>query len=208
MVLIRSSAIVVTTNANIGSLRRRWVLRRPFECYSLAATGEQYSARYSRSQKLASSKFPTLSDSLTCQLSQSVQTSCALLGLGLSGVILAFVTHHKYVFFACCVVMTTFVGVMVSVQPGQTAKAASSVALISGSCGIIECASRSLLPLSCPDEDIGAAIGILGTFGFGSSSVASRCLASTCPTVRLIQGSCHVCGNLDFEVEVYTPRKD
>ncbi|KAL6242206.1 hypothetical protein RBB50_010754 [Rhinocladiella similis] len=103
----------------------------------------------------------------------SVQTSCALLGLGLSGVILAFVTHHKYVFFACCVVMTTFVGVMVSVQPGQTAKAASSVALISGSCGIIECASRSLLPLSCPDEDIGAAIGILGTFGFGSSSVAT-----------------------------------
>ncbi|KAJ9635695.1 hypothetical protein H2204_005655 [Knufia peltigerae] len=62
---------------------------------------------------------------------------------------------------------------MVSVQPGQTSKAATFVALISGSCGIIESASRSLLPLSCPDEDIGSAIGILGTFGYGSSAVAT-----------------------------------
>lgn len=40
--------------------------------------------------------------------------------------------------------------------------------------GLFESASRSLLPLSCPDEDIGAAIGVLGTVGYASAAVASK----------------------------------
>ncbi|KAK6364724.1 hypothetical protein LTS17_011829 [Exophiala oligosperma] len=39
--------------------------------------------------------------------------------------------------------------------------------------GLFESASRSLLPLSCPDEDIGAAIGVLGTVGYASAAVAT-----------------------------------
>lgn len=74
--------------------------------------------------------------------------------------------------------MTACVGATASVEPGQTAKASTFIALGSVALGIIETASRSLLPLSCPDEDIGSAIGIVGTCGYGGSAVASTRNAS------------------------------
>jgi len=91
----------------------------------------------------------------------------------MGGFIVTFTSYHKYTLMVCATIMTAFVGAMAAVQPGETSMASTFIALMSASCGIIETASRSLLPLTCPDEDIGAAIGILGTAGYGSSAVAS-----------------------------------
>lgn len=51
--------------------------------------------------------------------------------------------------------------------------------ITSFSIGIVEVAARALMPLSCPDEDIGAALGVLGSVGFATAAVASKWTTNT-----------------------------
>lgn len=105
---------------------------------------------------------------------KSVQTSCTLLGMFLGGVILSYKIHHKYVLVAACTILTAMCGSMASVHSGQTVRGCTLIAFAGASIGVIETASRSLLPLSCPDEDIGAALGVLGTIGYAAAAIASK----------------------------------
>jgi hypothetical protein len=66
------------------------------------------------------------------------------------------------------------VGGMVGVQPGSEALSCTLIAFAGFAVGLIEVSSRSLLPMSCPDEDIGAALGTLGAVGFTVASIASK----------------------------------
>lgn len=97
-----------------------------------------------------------------------------------AGFIFTYLQYHKYVLIFACVMLTTFAGAMSSVGPGETAKACALLTFACFGIGLIESASRSLLPLTCPDEDIGAALGVLGTIGYACAAVASKSLP--CPT--------------------------
>lgn len=94
--------------------------------------------------------------------------------MGLSGVIIRYLPYHKQFLILSCIILTAFTGALASVQPGETAKASTLMAFAGLGLGLIESASRSLLPLSCPDEDIGSAIGVLGTVGYACAAVASK----------------------------------
>jgi hypothetical protein len=74
-------------------------------------------------------------------------------------------------------------GAMAAMQPGDEALGCSLMAFAGFAIGVIETASRTLLPLTCPDEDIGAAIGVLGLVGYASASVASMSLSHILPSL-------------------------
>ncbi|KAK6386262.1 hypothetical protein LTS17_001837 [Exophiala oligosperma] len=62
---------------------------------------------------------------------------------------------------------------MAGVQPYGQALSCTMIALAGFSVGLVETASRSLLPMSCPDEDLGAALGALGCLGFTTASIGT-----------------------------------
>ncbi|KAL5362255.1 fungal trichothecene efflux pump [Aspergillus floccosus] len=69
--------------------------------------------------------------------------------------------------------LLAFAGAMVSANPGQEAKGIALIFMACFSVGIIETCSFALLPLSLPTEDIGAALGALGSIRSGGASVAT-----------------------------------
>lgn len=70
--------------------------------------------------------------------------------------------------------LAAFCGSMASVHPGDDKKGPALVTFIMLPIGIIEVGARALLPLTCPDEDIGAALGALGSIGYACASVGSQ----------------------------------
>lgn len=62
---------------------------------------------------------------------------------------------------------------MVSIKPGQEAKGIGLMFMACYSVGIVETCSLALAPLALPSEDIGAALGALGSIRSGGASVAT-----------------------------------
>ena len=62
---------------------------------------------------------------------------------------------------------------MVSINPGDEAKGVGLMFMACYSVGIVETCSLALAPLALPSEDIGAALGALGSIRSGGAAVAT-----------------------------------
>lgn len=111
---------------------------------------------------------------MSLTLEQSLQGLTTLAGMFSAGLLVHFLPWHRITLVCATALLVTFCGAMLSIKPGEQVKAGFAMGLASYSIGIIEVVARALLPLSCPDEDIGAAIGLLGSIGFGAAAVASK----------------------------------
>jgi hypothetical protein len=80
--------------------------------------------------------------------------------------------------------LLTFSAAMVSISPGQEAKGVGLMFMACFSVGIVETCSLSLAPLGLPSEDIGAALGALGSIRSGGATVATA-IYSTILTNKL-----------------------
>lgn len=80
---------------------------------------------------------------------------------------------------------------MTSVGPEDKAKGIALMTMACLSVGVIETASLSLAPLSCPPEDLGVALGTLGSIRSAGGSICSErpplpCKTSPCPIDSLV----------------------
>jgi hypothetical protein len=71
-----------------------------------------------------------------------------------------------------CAGLLAFTAAMVSVQPSTETRAVTFMFLACCSVGIVETCSLSLAPLTCPSEDLGSAVGVLGSIRSAGASVA------------------------------------
>lgn len=81
--------------------------------------------------------------------------------------------HHRWILIASTISLTAFSAAMVSVNLDDRAKGIAFMLLACFSVGIIETASLSLAPLTCPPEDLGVALGTLGSIRSAGGSICS-----------------------------------
>ena len=62
---------------------------------------------------------------------------------------------------------------MASLEPGTQARGVALLFMAGFSLGVVETASLALAPLSCLSEDIGVALGTLGSIRSAGGAVAS-----------------------------------
>jgi hypothetical protein len=82
-----------------------------------------------------------------------------------------YIKQTRYILIASTVTLTAFAAAMVSVGVGESAKGVGLLFVTSFAFGIIETASLSLAPLSCPPEDLGLALGTLGSIRSAGGSI-------------------------------------
>src|ERR1700733_10714989 len=99
--------------------------------------------------------------------------SATLLGQMTGGVLCQYIKRSRWILITWCTMLTIFSASMVSIQPGQQSKGIGLMFMACYSVGVIETCSLSLAPLSCATEDIGAALGALGSIRSGGASVAT-----------------------------------
>ncbi|KAJ5697826.1 hypothetical protein N7488_011510 [Penicillium malachiteum] len=99
--------------------------------------------------------------------------SACLLGQVVGGVLCRYIKRSRWILMAGCASLLTFSAAMVSIEPGEQAKGIGLMFSACFSVGIIETCSLSLAPLTLPTEDIGAAVGALGSIRSGGASAAT-----------------------------------
>ena len=106
---------------------------------------------------------------------QSVLGIGTVVGQGIGGALVHyFRRHHRLILIVSTAALTAFSAAMVSVNPGDRAKGIALMLMACFSVGIIETASLTLAPLSCPPEDLGVALGTLGSIRSAGGSICSR----------------------------------
>lgn len=83
------------------------------------------------------------------------------------------IKKSRYILIASTVSLLAFSAAMVSIQPGQEAKGVGLMFMACFMVGIVEICSLALAPLALPSEDIGAALGALGSIRSAGASVAT-----------------------------------
>lgn len=99
--------------------------------------------------------------------------SATLIGQVTGGILCKYIPRSRWILIAGCVSLLAFSASMVSVNPHQEAKGIGLMFMACFSIGIIETCSLALAPLALPTEDIGAALGALGSIRSGGASVAT-----------------------------------
>ncbi|KAH6714953.1 fungal trichothecene efflux pump [Leptodontidium sp. 2 PMI_412] len=99
--------------------------------------------------------------------------SATLIGQMVGGVLCRYVPRSRLILIISCVSLTAFSAAMVSVGPGDETKGIALMFMACFSVGIIETCSLALAPLACASEDLGAALGALGSIRSGGASVAT-----------------------------------
>lgn len=89
----------------------------------------------------------------------------------MGGVLYRYCKWHRTILILSSAILAAFCGAMSAVQPGDDVMGPALVSFVMIPIGIIEVGARALLPLTCPDEDIGAALGALGSIGYACASV-------------------------------------
>lgn len=100
-------------------------------------------------------------------------------GLGVAGPLIKYVRYHKYTFVFVNALMTIIAGAMTTLEPGQESKGIGLIFTAVFAAGFIECGSIVLIPFSCPDEDLGTALGVLGSVRSAISCVGGRLVQIT-----------------------------
>lgn len=98
--------------------------------------------------------------------------SC-LVGQLVGAVLCRFIKKSRWILITGCVGLVAFSASMVSIKPLQETKAVGLMFMACFWTGIVETCSLSLAPLSLPTEDIGGALGALGSIRSGGASVAT-----------------------------------
>lgn len=104
--------------------------------------------------------------------------SSTLAGQLIGSAILRIIPKTRWLSITSCAFMIAFSAAMVSVQPGQQAKAVGILFMLGFFVGVIEIASLSLLPITCPTKDIGSALGALGSIRSSGAAVATAIYSS------------------------------
>jgi MFS family permease len=99
--------------------------------------------------------------------------SGALAGQVSGGVLCTYIKKSRYILIFGCLGLLSFSAAMVSIQPGQEAKGIALMFMDTWSLGVVETCSLALAPLALPTEDIGAALGALGSIRSAGASVAT-----------------------------------
>jgi MFS family permease len=99
--------------------------------------------------------------------------SATLLGQMTGGVLCTYIKKSRYILIASCLSLLAFSASMVSIGVGDERKGVALMFMACYSVGIIETCSLALAPLALPTEDIGAALGALGSIRSGGASVAT-----------------------------------
>lgn len=127
-----------------------------------------------------------------------------LMGQVLGATMCQYIKKSRYILIGSCVSLLAFSAAMVSIGPGQESKGVGLMFMACFSVGVIEACSLSLgeyqysckerngrmltmisAPLALPSEDIGAALGALGSIRSGGASVATAIYVSImCSLVR------------------------
>jgi len=99
--------------------------------------------------------------------------SATLLGQVVGAVLCQYIPKSRYILIFACACLLSFSAAMVSIRPGEQAKGIGLMFMACFSVGIIETCSLALAPLACKTEDLGAALGALGSIRSGGASVAT-----------------------------------
>jgi MFS family permease len=99
--------------------------------------------------------------------------SATLLGQIVGGALSQYIPKTRYILIISCLSLTAFSASMVSLGPGDETNGIALMFMACFSVGIIETASLALAPLACASEDLGAALGALGSIRSGGASVAT-----------------------------------
>ncbi|KAK3116460.1 hypothetical protein LTR53_003186 [Teratosphaeriaceae sp. CCFEE 6253] len=98
--------------------------------------------------------------------------SC-LIGQVLGAVLCRYVKKSRYILIGGTLSLLAFSAAMMSIKPGDEAKGVGLMFMACFSVGIVETCSLALAPLALPSEDIGAALGALGSIRSGGAAVAT-----------------------------------
>lgn len=120
--------------------------------------------------------------------------SC-LLGQICGGILCRYIKKSRYILIGGTLSLLAFSAAMVTINPGEQSKGVGLMFMACFSVGIVETCSLALAPLALPSEDIGAALGALGSIRSGGASVA---------TVRLDED---LCFSSDSMLNVYRYRR-
>ncbi|KIM99947.1 hypothetical protein OIDMADRAFT_42845 [Oidiodendron maius Zn] len=99
--------------------------------------------------------------------------SATLIGQIVGGVLCQYIPKSRYILICSCISLTVFSAAMVSLRPGDETNGIALMFMACFSVGIIETCSLALAPLACASEDLGAALGALGSIRSGGASVAT-----------------------------------
>jgi multisubunit Na+/H+ antiporter MnhG subunit len=99
--------------------------------------------------------------------------SATLLGQIVGGFLCQYIPKSRWILIGSCLSLTAFSAAMVSLKPGQQTNGIALMFMACFSVGIIETCSLALAPLACASEDLGAALGALGSIRSGGASVAT-----------------------------------
>lgn len=83
------------------------------------------------------------------------------------------ITRTRLILMFITLMLIAFSGAMVDIHVGDRAKGAAFMFCSTFTVGVLETCVLSLAPLTCHPEDIGAALGALGSIRNGGSSIAS-----------------------------------
>ncbi|KAK5689220.1 hypothetical protein LTR17_026422 [Elasticomyces elasticus] len=98
--------------------------------------------------------------------------SC-LIGQVIGAVLCQYIKKSRYILIGGTLCLLSFSAAMVSIKPGEEAKGVGLMFMACFSVGIVETCSLALAPLALPSEDIGAALGALGSIRSGGAAVAT-----------------------------------
>ncbi|KAK0854847.1 hypothetical protein LTR91_017753 [Friedmanniomyces endolithicus] len=98
--------------------------------------------------------------------------SC-LIGQVSGAVMCQYIKKSRYILIGGTLSLLAFSAAMVSIGPGDETRGVALMFMACFSVGIVETCSLSLAPLALPSEDIGAALGALGSIRSGGASVAT-----------------------------------
>jgi hypothetical protein len=99
--------------------------------------------------------------------------SATLAGQIVGGILCQYIPKSRWILIGSCLSLTAFSASMVSLGPGDEAKGIGLMFMACFSVGVIETCSLALAPLACASEDLGAALGALGSIRSGGASVAT-----------------------------------
>jgi Fungal trichothecene efflux pump (TRI12) len=104
--------------------------------------------------------------------------SATLLGQIVGGGLCQYIHQTRWILISSTFSLVAFSAAMVSVGPGDEVKGIALMFMACFSVGIIEICSLALAPLACGSEDLGVALGALGSIRSGGASVATAIYTS------------------------------
>ena len=99
--------------------------------------------------------------------------SGVLVGQVAGGALCQYIPKTRYLLIISTLSLLSFSSAMVTLRPGDEAKGIAFMFMACFSAGVVETCTLALAPLACKTEDLGAALGALGSIRSGGASVST-----------------------------------